>query len=290
MQSKPERCLILNFTRQEYLSPEDCGEGGGFPAIYASHGGVLLLLAILLADGNGQGGGDLRSDATIIGTWRGNRLAIVNETVTDSALSQIGVEQVPLYEQAKVMWKNVTAEAIEAVKQGGESVSVTQLNPLLNLSLDAQRKRLSFDCEVLSGNNREKPLKSLTDLMGLFGYEPALGDYTTMQRLQAGINEFAVDTGQPQRYTVKKLVRTYGVLPRAAQGYRSHKGTTRLVFTLVPEGKVRGNSYEFDFLNGNAPSANELIAKLFPEFKWEKEGQLLEGFLAVIKEIANKGA
>lgn len=39
----------------------------------------MLGLAVLLADGNGRGGGDLHSDNPIIGPWAGDRIVIAGD-------------------------------------------------------------------------------------------------------------------------------------------------------------------------------------------------------------------
>jgi hypothetical protein len=72
---------IVNIDKQEYISPSDFGSGvklmefayPGNPSM------VLSALAILLADGNNRGGGDLRSDNSVIGNWKYDRVAIVGD-------------------------------------------------------------------------------------------------------------------------------------------------------------------------------------------------------------------
>jgi len=39
----------------------------------------MFALSVLLADGNGRGGGDLRSDNSIVGTWAGDRIVIAGD-------------------------------------------------------------------------------------------------------------------------------------------------------------------------------------------------------------------
>jgi len=72
---------IVNIDKQEFISPSDFGSGvklmefayPGKPSM------ALSALAILLADGNNRGGGDLRSDNSVIGSWKYDRIAVVGD-------------------------------------------------------------------------------------------------------------------------------------------------------------------------------------------------------------------
>jgi len=72
---------IVNIDKQEYISPSDFGSGvklmefayPGKPSM------ALSALAILLADGNNRGGGDLRSDNSVIGSWKYDRIAVAGD-------------------------------------------------------------------------------------------------------------------------------------------------------------------------------------------------------------------
>jgi len=44
-----------------------------------SANGVLAGLAILLADGNGRGGGDLHSENDIVGSWAGDNIVVAGD-------------------------------------------------------------------------------------------------------------------------------------------------------------------------------------------------------------------
>jgi len=69
---------IANLDKKEWISSYDFGGLGKlmefasprYPDI------VLSALAILLANGNGRGGGDLQSENTIVGSWSGNRISV----------------------------------------------------------------------------------------------------------------------------------------------------------------------------------------------------------------------
>lgn len=53
--------------------------------------GMLQALAILLADGNGRGGGDLSSNNPLIGSWSGDEITIVGD-YADNGLYDIADE------------------------------------------------------------------------------------------------------------------------------------------------------------------------------------------------------
>ena len=52
----------VNLDKKEFLSPHACGDGAKLMEFALSTMGMISCLAILLADGNGRGGGDLFGD------------------------------------------------------------------------------------------------------------------------------------------------------------------------------------------------------------------------------------
>jgi len=71
--------LTVNLDRQEYLDPHKFGDGLKLLEFGDSSSGTMTGLAILLADGNGRGGGDLRSENPIIGSWKGDRIVVAGD-------------------------------------------------------------------------------------------------------------------------------------------------------------------------------------------------------------------
>ena len=67
---------IVNLDKGQYLDPYTFNEGAKLMEFGCSSMGILTALAILLADGNGRGGGDLHSDNPIIGSWAGDSIVI----------------------------------------------------------------------------------------------------------------------------------------------------------------------------------------------------------------------
>ena len=72
---------VANIDKKEFMSPSDWGEGTKLMefAYPFAQSMTLSALAILLADGNNRGGGDLHSSLPIIGSWKYNKIAIVGD-------------------------------------------------------------------------------------------------------------------------------------------------------------------------------------------------------------------
>jgi hypothetical protein len=76
---------IANLDRGELISPHTLGTGLKLWEQLANHPGTGAALIVLLASAsNGAGGGDLRSDSDVIGSWRGDRIAMVGDYDDDS--------------------------------------------------------------------------------------------------------------------------------------------------------------------------------------------------------------
>ena len=70
---------IVNIKKKEYITPHIFGDGAKLMEFSMSANGVLAGLAILLADGNGRGGGDLNSESDIVGSWAGDNIVIAGD-------------------------------------------------------------------------------------------------------------------------------------------------------------------------------------------------------------------
>jgi hypothetical protein len=71
--------IVANLDKREYLDPHRFGDGLKLMEFGASGEGTMCGLAVLLADGNGRGGGDLSSEDPVVGRWRGDRLVIAGD-------------------------------------------------------------------------------------------------------------------------------------------------------------------------------------------------------------------
>ena len=68
---------IYNLDKHHVIHPGRFNDGARLREFGSSSCGVMLALAALLADGNEQGG--IRSRHEIIGTWAGDRIAIIGD-------------------------------------------------------------------------------------------------------------------------------------------------------------------------------------------------------------------
>ena len=70
---------IVNLDKKLRLDISPFNNGAKFMEFACSQEGAMLGLAVLLADGNGRGGGDLRvrtEQHPIVGSWAGDRIVI----------------------------------------------------------------------------------------------------------------------------------------------------------------------------------------------------------------------
>jgi hypothetical protein len=70
---------IVNIKKKQYISPHTFGDGAKLMEFSMSASGVMAGLSILLADGNGRGGGDLHSENDIVGSWAGDNIVIAGD-------------------------------------------------------------------------------------------------------------------------------------------------------------------------------------------------------------------
>ena len=70
---------IVNVKKKQYITPHTFGDGAKLMEFSMSANGVLAGLAILLADGNGRGGGDLNSENEIVGSWAGDNIVVAGD-------------------------------------------------------------------------------------------------------------------------------------------------------------------------------------------------------------------
>lgn len=121
---------IVNLDKKEFLHPHKFGDGLKLLEFGCSANGTLTGLAILLADGNNRGGGDLHSDNPIIGSWAGDRIVIAGDyanggkflpKIPKKELQKIAKksfsEEVNLYHLAKEMFRDISEKVIKAMKE-----------------------------------------------------------------------------------------------------------------------------------------------------------------------------
>jgi len=135
---------IVNLDKRECLNPHKLGDGWKLLEFGCSQDGTMTALAILLADGNGRGGGDLHIDeqspaAPIVGSWAGDRIVVAGDYADpgrwidpkwDCDLQAIAeesyaegyqqVEHVNLYAVVAKHFKDISGQVVQAMLAGDE--------------------------------------------------------------------------------------------------------------------------------------------------------------------------
>jgi len=106
--------LVVNLDKGEYLYPHKFGDGLKLLEFGASGCGTMTGLAVLLADGNGRGGGDLHSDNPIIGSWAGDRIVIAGDYADKWTLGAPPDKNV--YDWATEEFTDISEQVISALR------------------------------------------------------------------------------------------------------------------------------------------------------------------------------
>ena len=104
---------IVNIKKKQYITPHTFGDGSKLMEFSMSANGVLAGLAILLADGNGRGGGDLGSKNDIVGSWAGDNIVIAGD-YADTGKFVKEPEQ-NLYEVASSEGEDISIKVLDAL-------------------------------------------------------------------------------------------------------------------------------------------------------------------------------
>ena len=105
--------LIVNLDKKQFLHPHKCGDGLKLLEFGCSANGTLTALAILLADGNNRGGGDLHSENPIIGSWAGDRIVIAGDYADEGKFT--GDPTRTLYRVADEEFEDISRRALRAM-------------------------------------------------------------------------------------------------------------------------------------------------------------------------------
>ncbi len=105
--------LIVNLDKKQFLHPHRCGDGLKLLEFACSASGTLTALAILLADGNNRGGGDLRSDHPVIGSWAGDGIVVAGDYADEGKFT--GDPARNLYCVAHDEYQDISRQALRAM-------------------------------------------------------------------------------------------------------------------------------------------------------------------------------
>lgn len=125
--------VVVNLDKRQYLCAHKFGDGIKLLE-FGCGGHTMTALAVLLADGNGRGGGDLFSEHPIVGSWAGDRIVVAGdyadggrfvENVPRDRLQEIAkdvysegnqqADRVTLYAYAQEEFEDVSGQVIEAL-------------------------------------------------------------------------------------------------------------------------------------------------------------------------------
>ncbi len=104
---------IVNIKKKQYISPYTFGDGSKLMEFSMSANGVLAGLAILLADGNGKGGGDLNSNNPIVGSWAGDNIVIAGDYADDG--KWVKETDTNLYAVASEQGEDISIKVLDAL-------------------------------------------------------------------------------------------------------------------------------------------------------------------------------
>lgn len=80
-----------------------------------SAGGTLTALAVLLADGNGRGGGDLHSDNDIIGSWAGDPIVVAGDYADSGKFLPAHKQEHTLYSICEDEGTDISPKVLDAL-------------------------------------------------------------------------------------------------------------------------------------------------------------------------------
>lgn len=108
--------IVVNIDKEQILDPHKFGSGLKLMEFGNDGQSILTGLAVLLADSNGRGGGDLKSDKPIVGSWAGDRIVIAGDYGDDGKW----IEDLKrnLYQHADENYADISNEVIEAIVEG----------------------------------------------------------------------------------------------------------------------------------------------------------------------------
>lgn len=110
--------LLVNLTKRQYVQPNYLGDGSKLMEFGSSSPGTMTALAVLLADGNGRGGGDLASSNPVVGSWAGDQIVVTGDYADDGKF-------VHVHEAARM--RELEYRRYEAAKQSGAAISAAEM-------------------------------------------------------------------------------------------------------------------------------------------------------------------
>lgn len=109
--------LTVNVDKRQYLDPHKFGAGLKLMEFSGQAESIGQALCILLAQGNNRGGGDLRSDDPLIGSWAGDRVIVAGDYMDPWEFVPEDLKDKPYTRQERVYGGGVTTTVDEVFGQ-----------------------------------------------------------------------------------------------------------------------------------------------------------------------------
>lgn len=107
---------VVNTTKKQVMFAHAFGSGAKLMEFSSDGMSIMQGLAILLADGNGRGGGDLRSENPIVGSWAGDSIVVAGDYADEGKFVDDPTKT--LYEIAET-YEDISFKVIEALCDDG---------------------------------------------------------------------------------------------------------------------------------------------------------------------------
>jgi len=106
---------VVNTTKGQTLNPYSFGSGAKLMEFKSDGMSIMQGLGILLAEGNNRGGGDLRSDNPIIGSWAGDNIVITGDYADEGKFVPKKNSKDNLYTYCDENFVDISNEVIRAL-------------------------------------------------------------------------------------------------------------------------------------------------------------------------------
>ena len=106
---------VVNTTKGEVMTPHAFGSGAKLMEFSSDGQSIMQGLAILLADGNNRGGGDLRSDNPLVGSWAGDNIVITGDYADEGKFVPKKNHKQNLYAYSEDNYKDISFDVIRVL-------------------------------------------------------------------------------------------------------------------------------------------------------------------------------
>ena len=163
---------IVNPAKRQYLNPSQFGDMLKLGAFGNSQYGTMFALSVLLASGNGEGGGDLNSKSPLIGSWAGDPIYVLgdysDETVEIEGVANLKGDTLnTMLHKKKYKFKDISQKIIAVIAQADPNHPLAVIAKQNLNDKDAHFKNRPSSWGIASVINEpyEKSILSFTQLM-----------------------------------------------------------------------------------------------------------------------------